>query len=50
MALPGETIGLGASPTCPECGFTPKLEVLRSNAGYYIGTQCLCGPYTRESG
>jgi hypothetical protein len=25
-------------------------EVLRSAAGYYIGTQCECGPYSRESG
>ena len=28
----------------------PKLDVYRSGAGYYIGTYCNCGPYTRESG
>jgi hypothetical protein len=24
-------------------------EVLHSAAGYYIGSRCACGPYTRES-
>ena len=28
----------------------PKLDVYLSGAGYYIGTYCRCGPYTRESG
>ena len=27
----------------------PKLDVYGSG-GYYIGTYCACGPYTRESG
>lgn len=49
MALPGETIGLGAKPYCPDCGKKLELEVCRSGAGYYIGTQCCCGPYSRES-
>ena len=47
--LKGETISTGALKTCPECGVTPKLEVLHSAVGYYIGTQCKCGPYSRES-
>ena len=47
--LKGETISTGAPTTCPECGVTPKLEVLHSAAGYFIGTQCKCGPYSRES-
>jgi hypothetical protein len=47
--LPGETIHSGAKLTCDVCGVTPKLEVCRSAAGYYIGTYCNCGPYTRES-
>ena len=47
--LTGETIASGASRTCEDCGVTPQLEVLLSHAGYYIGTQCACGPYTRES-
>jgi hypothetical protein len=47
--LPGETIHSGASKTCNSCGVTPPFEVFRSNAGFYIGTYCNCGPYTRES-
>ena len=50
MAVPGETLATGASPVCPHCGTVVRLEVLQSAAGYYIGTQCRCGPYTRESG
>ena len=47
--MPGETIASGASPTCRDCGVTPKLGVYQSPAGYYIGTFCDCGPYSRES-
>ena len=50
MTLPGETIGNGAAPRCEDCGRMPKLDVYLSGAGYYIGTYCACGPYTRESG
>lgn len=49
MALPGETLATGAPDVCPECGTRLQLEVLRSAAGYYIGTRCECGPYSRES-
>jgi hypothetical protein len=49
MALQGETIATGAPKTCPDCGITPKLGVYMSAAGYYIGTYCECGPYSRES-
>lgn len=49
MALPGE-IGHGDSD-CMDCGTHLPLKVLRSGAGYYIGTFCpRCGPYSRESG
>ncbi len=48
--IPGETILTGASPTCEDCGETPPFAVLRSGAGFYIGTMCACGPYSRESG
>jgi non-ribosomal peptide synthetase component E (peptide arylation enzyme) len=48
--LPGETIATGAASTCADCLKDLKNEVLRSAAGYYIGTLCDCGPYTRESG
>lgn len=47
--LPGETILSGASPVC--CGVRLPFKVLRSAAGYYIGTFCdACGPYSRETG
>lgn len=45
----GETIQSGAPSTCPDCKKVLKLEVLTSGAGHYIGTQCDCGPYSRES-
>ncbi len=50
MALEGETMATGAPKTCPECGVTLELKVMWSPAGYYVGTQCSCGPYSRESG
>ena len=50
MTLPRETIATGAEPRCEDCGQMPALAVYRSGAGYYIGTWCACGPYTRESG
>ena len=48
--LPGETIFSGAPDTCPDCKVAPKLGIYQSPAGYYIGTFCDCGPYSRESG
>lgn len=48
--IPGETIASGAPNPCPTCGEVLHLKVLRSAAGYYIGTMCNCGPYSRESG
>lgn len=46
--LPGET---GHSfDTCEDCHRLLVPQVLRSAAGYYIGTACSCGPYSRESG
>lgn len=47
--LPGETIGNGAPKSCPDCGVRLEPEVLWTPAGYYIGTRCKCGPYSRES-
>lgn len=53
MVMPGEMI-LGLTGTreieCKDCGQPLIVQVLRSNAGYYLGTQCRCGPYSRESG
>lgn len=47
--IPGETIASGAAQTCPECNTEPSLRVCKSAAGYYVGTICECGPYSRES-
>lgn len=46
----GETLATGAAETCDECHTTPELDVHTSPAGYYVGTYCKCGPYSRESG
>ena len=48
--IQGETIASGASSICPDCAIVLTLQVLHSAAGYYIGTFCNCGPYSRESG
>jgi len=50
MVLPRETIKLGASPQCPDCKIHVDLAICHSPAGFYIGTYCNCGPYSRESG
>lgn len=47
--LTGETIRTGAPSVCPTCGISLVLDVHRSAAGYYVGTYCDCGPYSRES-
>jgi hypothetical protein len=49
MVMPRETVKGGAPATCPECNRTVVPEVLHSPAGYYVGTMCGCGPYSRES-
>lgn len=48
--IPGETIASGAASTCPDCDTPLVNQVLHSGGGYYIGTHCCCGPYSRESG
>jgi hypothetical protein len=48
--LPGETISSGGSNVCSDCGIHVKLDVYHSGGGYYIGSYCNCGPYSRESG
>ena len=50
MTLPRETLATGAPDTCSDCKKKMSLEVLCSAAGFYVGTHCNCGPYTRESG
>lgn len=46
---PGETILSGGPSTCTRCKTKLRLEVLKSGGGFYLGTQCGCGPYSRES-
>jgi hypothetical protein len=48
MSHPDETVGSDLAPGCEDCGKTPRVAVFHSDAGYYIGTYCDCGP-TRES-
>ena len=49
MALPGEIGHIDSN--CMDCGAPLPAKVLKSGAGYYIGTWCqCCGPYSRESG
>jgi hypothetical protein len=50
MTVDKETIYNGAPSTCKDCGVHLLNQVLCSAAGYYIGTECHCGPYSRESG
>ena len=35
---------------CKDCGEILVLKTLESGAGYYIGTECCCGPNSRDSG
>ena len=46
----GETLASGAPRVCEDCDVHLVLEVHHSGGGYYIGTRCDCGPYSRESG
>jgi hypothetical protein len=50
VVLKGETIANGAPKICSECQQEPELGVYMSAAGYYVGTYCGCGPYSRKSG
>ena len=47
--LKGETISSGAPNKCPDCLEVLEFKVCSSFAGYYIGTECNCGPYSRET-
>jgi len=48
--FPRETILTGAPKSCKQCDYIFEFQVMSSPAGYYVGTSCLCGPYTRETG
>ena len=47
--IPGETILNGAPNVCPDCKRKLEFAVQQSAAGYYVGTWCDCGPYSRET-
>ncbi len=47
--FPEESVIHSEIDKCDDCKQELELAVLRSNAGYYIGTECHCGPYSRES-
>jgi len=32
------------------CGGIPRIAVYRSGNGFYVGSWCRCGPYSRQSG
>ena len=56
MALPGETVlngdfkdGRFFFEFCDECKQRLRPGVYKSGAGWYIGTYCDCGPYSRDS-
>ena len=50
MALPGETLYSGAPDRCEDCGSELVAQIYESGAGFYSGSWCQCGPYSRESG
>jgi hypothetical protein len=43
------TAGMAFGHLAGQCGKKLPLQVLQSNAGYYIGTQTENGPFSRES-
>lgn len=45
--IDGEVVTPGSC--CPDCGVKLIPSVCHSFAGYYIGTYCNCGPYSRET-
>jgi hypothetical protein len=47
--LPGETQLSGAPSVCSDCNSAVPLTVCHSGGGWYIGSTCDCGPYSRES-
>ena len=47
--LPGETLLSGAPAECPDCKKHVRLGYMQSAAGWYYGSWCNCGPYSRES-
>jgi hypothetical protein len=47
--LDRETIMSGGSPYCTHCCNFAKFGIYESGAGFYVGSYCACGPFSRES-
>lgn len=45
----GKPVTVAHGSLAKEAGLTLELQVLRSAAGYYLGTADDCGPVSRES-
>lgn len=43
------SLKINAPVRCPDCNTRLKVKIMHSNAGFYLGTECECGPYSRES-
>lgn len=41
---------LNGKKVCEDCAQSLETRVCMSAAGYYLGSWCNCGPYSRESG
>lgn len=46
---PGES-NLNGPKVCEDCHQSLETRVCRSQAGYYLGSWCNCGPNSRDSG
>lgn len=47
--FPGESVFSMKEKVCPDCQTPLNLKVCSSAAGYYVGTTCDCGPFSRET-
>ena len=46
-----ESLAINKLPLkCEDCNQRLEFDVMLSGAGHYIGTECECGPYSRETG
>lgn len=48
--FPGETVLTGAPKICQDCNTEVEFKVMTNGLAYYVGTECACGPYSRETG
>jgi hypothetical protein len=50
MTLYSEIFYFKKLESCEDCGIKLEHKVLRTPAGYYVGRECNCGPWSRDSG